>query len=353
MVLAADDVPIPENNFLHALIKHIEVHVNGQLITRVDQNYAYKAFFQRVLNADIPNEKAGWLAMEGFSMPVGDDPVVATDLGVAKRVTPVKESVAFELSGYLFVDLFQCEKTMPPGCDIKLVLHLAERDFYFMDTTLACRLQPSSVKLGVRKITIADSFLNLINEAKLLQPEVLPFTRREINVHQISTGATTYNQENLFRGQLAVRYFIALIEGANYIGSATTSSMWFKGHSVGELSLLLDGQHIGYGPYKLGDGSKHQAYRHLLEIIGAVGDRASNTVITPARFKKGLRIYGFSRAPDLVHGEHSLPTQTGNLTLQITFKKPTTAALNVIVMAEYDSNITIDSHNLVTTNYTV
>lgn len=364
-LVAADDTLFPVNNMLHTIIKHVDVLVNGQLITRASRDYAYKAILMKLTQCEMPEsaltKRGFWL--EGFYPDDAADHHNFTANTTAKeRMALIKRSREFELTGVPAIDLFGSDRALPMKCDLTLRIYLNDAVFYLLDGAAADartadpKLVLSECYMRVRKVAVAPTFCKMIAEQRQTQDMTLNFTRREINVVNIPTGTSQLTRENLFRGTLGVRYFFAMVRATAYAGVVTECPFDFNPFTLSEISLTENGVHMGYGPLKveMATGTNvAEAYRMFLEIIGAVGERPLSCPVTIETYKKGCTIFAFSRAPDLCHGEHQLPTQSGNLALQLNFSAATTHAISLICMAEYDSRIIIDKDNNVVTNYVI
>ena len=54
-------------------------------------------------------------------------------------------------------------------------------------------------------------------------------------------------------------------------------------------------------------GQTLQAYYHLLQILGAVGEKPNRTKISLSAFKAGSTVFAFSRTPELDRADVLLP----------------------------------------------
>lgn len=355
----------PANNLLHSMIRSIDVSINGRLLTRASKDYAYKDMFLKLTQTNMPlgGQNDPQLIMEGFSMDTAGNPAAAENTAIAMRKALIVGSREFELRGNPCIDLFQCDRSLLMGCDINLKIHLNEPSFYMMDNnaTVADRIVPTLTLVGaelkVRRVTVADTFVNAINNSlKEDIDAIYPFTRREMLTLTIPQGTTLFTKENLFRGQLGVRYFFAMVNAAAYQGTIATSPFYFQHFNINEIQLLENGQPIAEGPVKMNFTNKTRvvnAYHLLLESIGAIGDRAMTPPLTLNHFCDGHSIFCFTRSPDLVHGLNHLPNQSGNLTLQMNFSAALPSAIMVVCMAEFDARIQINSEKNIVTNYAV
>ena len=368
--LVAANKIFPANNLLHSMIRHIDLSINGQLVTRAGKDYAYKAMFLKLLQTDMPNggdEEDVQLILEGFAMdPPGGGKTLEGDKktpGGEMRQELIEESRSFELIGTPALDLFQCDRSLLMGCDMAIKIYFNEPKFYLIDNTVADASKLASatvvfeeVELRVRRVQLAPSFVNSILTEVQQRDAIYPFTRREILTFNIPQGSAQVTKENIFRGYLANRFFIAMVNADGYNGSLATNPFCFRDFGLKEISMCENGQYMSHNPLKLDLAEKSRgvvAYRHLLESVGAVGERALSIPITYDHFVKGNTIICFTRSPDLTHGMNQLPPQTASITLQMIFKAATTKAITVVVMAEYDSRIQITKDNNVITDYTI
>ncbi len=362
-VLEATDVVMPVNNLLGALFRNVELSINGQLLTRSTREYPYKdQLLKLTQNFATPNGSSkGQLRMAGFLMDTpGKQDTPATNTSGKLRHAWIAESKSFELRGRPCVDLFDCERAMIPGADMQLKFYLNDPEFYLIDPTATntFKLQLEAVELYVRRITIGDTFVSEIKSNLKTKNAIYPFTRREMISMSIANGDSSFVKENVFRGQLATRYFFVLVNGGAFNGLITKSPFNFQHYGVTEIALYENGQSVSqHLPLKLSittdETISMNAYYMLLESTGAIGDRANVTPIDYEQFVAGNTIFCFTRSPDLCHGEAHSPNQVGNLTLRITFAKATTEAITCICMAEFDSRIQITNEKNIITDYSV
>lgn len=372
--LVADNKIFPANNFLHSMIRHIDVSINGQLVTRAGKDYAYKAMLMKLTQTDMPRAgKDPQLLLEGFAMDKpGKANAIDSDKDAANRAEPggvaraelIAASREFELVGTPCIDLFQTDRSLLMGCDIALKIYFNEPKFYLIDhhATAGNRVAHpvvtlSEVEMRVRRVQVAPSFVNALVTEVQNRDAIYPFTRREILTFNITSGTTNVVKENLFRGYLANRFFVAMVASDAYNGSIGTNPFYFEHGGLKEISLTENGQYMGCNPLKLELGADKvrgvTAYRYLLEAIGGIGERALSCPITYGHFNDGSTVLCFTRSPDLTHGMNHLPPQTACITLQMLFSAATTVNYTVIVMAEYDSRIQITKDNNVITDYAI
>ena len=353
------------NNFLGSLFRHVDLSLNGQLLTRASREYAYKDYLCKLLYYQMPkggkegtqNDCIGWYP---------DKPSYASTAGTNNTGWVVREAwigagKSFELRGPVGLDLFNSDRLLFPGVDMNIKFHFNNAKFFGMNPTTAgepFKLEISRMELIVRRVTIGDSFINQLQKTIQEKDAIYPFTRREIASFSLAKGETSAIKENIFRGQLATRYFVALVDSAAFNGTSWENNPYeFKHFNLSEVAVLENDQCIAGQPLQMsfinGKETYLKAYYQLLESIGGVGERALIPQITKEAWAANCCIFAFTRAPDLCHGDAALPTQIGNVTLRLNFSSALTNSVTAIVMAEFDSRIQINQDKNIITDYAV
>ncbi|NNK28385.1 MAG: hypothetical protein HKP06_09110 [Flavobacteriaceae bacterium] len=358
-----EDKLSPCNNLLASLFRNVELCINGQLLTRSTREYPYREYIKRITQYDTPTGASikGVDTMSGFLMDEAGKFDDDTAPPVVERKTWIAGSKTCELRGRPCLDFFDNDRCLLPGSDIQLKFYLNDPAFYLLykkdENPPGYKIILNAAELIVRRITIADSFLNEINSKIKSADAIYPITRRETVAISIPKGSTSFIKENLFRGQLAVRYFFALIDAKAYTGDYTKSPYNFQHFNLREIGLFENGQSVGNNqPLKcdFGEGNKiYNVYYNLLESIGAIGERALACPIGLNEFKNGCTLFCFTRSPDLCHGETHLPYNVGNLTLQLTFDNALTTDIIVLCLGEFDNTVRINGEKNIITDYAV
>lgn len=364
-LLGENDKPAIVNNILDSLLHHVDVSINGNLITRASNDHAYKAYLQKITQVDMPRggKSSSQFALDGFHMDApGQQNDVAND-GPKQRFSLIEKSKEFELIGMPSIDFFQTDRSLHPETDLNLKFYLSDPAFLFSDAraanalTAAPTLVLSEMELHVRRVQISPTIALDIKSGLQKNDAIYPYTRREMLTFGISTGTSSVVKENLFRGHRATRFFIAMVDSEAYVGAIGKSPFCFEHFNLSSISLSENGNNMCCPPIRLSfkdDNKRHAwAYRLFLEQIGAVGERALATPVSLEHWLNGSTIFVFSASPDLSHGMAHLPQQSANMTLSMTFAEKTTKNVTVIIMAEYDSRIQITGQKNVITDYAI
>ena len=274
----------------------------------------------------------------------------------------ISESKRFEVRGPLSVDFFQSMRLLVTKADISLKVFFNEPKFFLHADTNDndYKMVLEEAILYVRKVRVTPSIANSIDQKLNNEPALYPFIRREINSYNIPVGFSTFKQENIFRGQLANRYLIFLVDAGAANGDYEKNPFEFKHNGLTQVALFENGQNIAGDPIEL-DMTNNQtmnAYYQLLESIGSIGERAAYPPITYAEFLSHSTVFCFTRSPDLSHGEDEvvLPKRSGNVTLKLTFKENTTAALTCYIIGEFFAEVRLSGsgkEKAITTDFPV
>lgn len=160
----------PVNNILHSLFTEIDLSLNVKIITPGTDTYPYKAYFEKLLSYELRTlrtqmkacslwvkDTAGHMndlkyaaatqAKNTFDVADDEVNIDATQLaltypnesqndGLRERHKAINDSKKIVLMDRLHIDLFQQEKFLPNGVDIRLRFIRAKPQFYIMTAAL-------------------------------------------------------------------------------------------------------------------------------------------------------------------------------------------------------------------------
>lgn len=156
----------------------IDVSLNGKVISTGTDTYPYKAYLEKLLSykprtlttqmkacsllekdtaehMEDPNYAAAEL--EEIEIDAADlvlsYPAGSGNVGLSKRHKAVDGSKKNILMDRLYIDLFQQDKFLPNGVDLRLIFNRAKSDFYMMTVALSSgKVKIENMLLWVRKI---------------------------------------------------------------------------------------------------------------------------------------------------------------------------------------------------------
>ena len=397
----------PVNNFLHSLIKQVDVYLNGKQVTPAMGTYAYRSYIETLLNYDVsaknsqlssalyfkdtPGEmdsngsllrtrtitynKAPTGSNSSFTFESGAskgykdgrnsnfdfDDDISTDIvspgtgnqGFAKRHEFIKDSKTFVLSGPIFSDVFMGDRLLLNMLDLKVVLNRSSNAFCLMDTNTGSNKVNSKVKLTdvvlkIRKVKVDQSVSDATELILKQTPALYPIRRVECKALSIPSGLPSVRKDNVFSGIIPKSFVFGLVDANSYSGENNKNPYNFHHFKVKTITLSVNGEEIPFKQLVLDYTSATakdfiQAYTTL---FSGTGKMYANTGldITREDYAGGYALYAFDLTPDMCNTtDYFNAVQRGSLSVDITFDEQTTVPINMVCYGDFENIICIDS----------
>nr|XP_034319559.1 uncharacterized protein F54H12.2-like [Crassostrea gigas] len=340
-------ISTPVNNIIHFLFSEIDLTLNGKIITPGTDTYPYKAYLEKLLSyrpetldsqmfacslwekdtagkMDDCNIAAAALGKTQFDVASNKITITAANMalaypagseneGLRKRHNVIENSKKITLIDRLYLDIFQQDKFIPNGVDIRLRLNRTKSDFYMM--TLAG--STGKIKL-----------LNVL----LWEPN--------------PKSATIF-----FKGKMPKRIVLGLIP--NDAPNGTSTNFNFKNCKVKRLDVTINGETISTRPYEP-DFENDLYLRSYLSLYQGLGKFGADWApgITYDEYKDGYTLWciDFTKDQEAQLDKFHL-IETGNLRIEIQFAENTAETLNCLVYAEFDNVLEINKQREVSTDF--
>ncbi|XP_043476692.1 uncharacterized protein F54H12.2-like [Leptopilina heterotoma] len=346
----------PVNNLLHSMFNQIDVYFNQKLVSPPNNAYAYRAYIETLLNYNNvaktthltsslwSNDTAG--KMEEF----GDE-----NKGLVERRKYLSDSRIIDMVGHLHCDVFNQDKFLLNGVELRLRLVRSKDAFCLIDPTGVSPLHIEEASLLVRRAKISPGVL--IGHAKTLSSGTAkyPITRVEVKALSLHAGIHSETFDNVILGQLPKRIIIGFVDNTAFNGSRNKNPFNFKHYQINHFSLYVDGMQIPSKPL-LTDFSKDklyvEAYQTLFTGTGIHFLNEGNN-INRFDYANGYCLFAFDLTPDLsAHCfSHWNLIKHGALRIELRFEEMLQETINCIVYAEYDNVLKIDASRQVITDF--
>ena len=266
------------NNPLHSLIKQLSIRLNGTLITEQSDTYAYRAYIESLLNYDKSAKETFLTSALFYKDTAGNmdaaSPITAgaaRNLGLYKRSRYTVTSNEVGLIGTPFSDIFQTDRFLVPGVEVKIKINLHSNEFVLMSSVGTEKIEIVSTKLRVRQVNVTPSVDLQIGHNNSL----VKYPLRSITTHlkTLTRGVLTESFSNIFNsGLIPERIIIGLITNKAYNGDYTLNPFNFGLFSLSEIKLTVNSAEIpetaidlsgsgkikGYNTLFTGDGTMHR-----------------------------------------------------------------------------------------------
>ena len=355
----------PTNLFLHSLLSKVDVSLNERLISSSTNTYAYRAMLETLLNYGDEAKKSQ-LTMSLFYKdtpgkmdtvnPLAEDD--DANLGLKARFAFTKSSNIVDMMGAIHSDVFFQElRLLLNGVNLRIKLNRAKNSFCLLSsaTTPNFKVSITEAILYVRKVKVASS-ITLGHAAALRHTTAkYPLRRVDCKVLTIPRGFSSFNPDNIFLGRIPKRIVFGLVDTEAFNGSYTTNPFNFKHYNLSQVGVYVDGEQIPRKPLTLkfdADGGQNfmAGFQTLFSGIGKLSQDAGNQ-IARGDYGSGHTLFCFDLTPDQCSGDHFQLIKQGNLRVELHFAELLLKTVNLIIYAESESLIEIDSNGNVLYDY--
>ena len=163
-------------------------------------------------------------------------------------------------------------------------------------------------------------------------------------VFTVPRGQQSQHIDNAFLGEIPKCIAICMMDNDSYNGNYKKNLFNFKHYNLTQIGISVNGEEVPFKPLKLNFDEKLfvTAYNTLFSGTGKL-HRNSGSIIKREDYSEGYTIIVADLTPFEVGDNFDLKKE-GTLSIDLVFKSPLAATINVLVYAEYDNVIEIDSN---------
>ena len=350
--MAKGDKLFPINNLLHSMFKDVECQVNNQVINQNNSCYPYLSYIVTLLSysddyLDTQGFTFGWEKDEAKKFDTVD---VADDSPrQARHMTFINGSDVYHtrtLIGRFVGELFQQERLMVHGADLRLVLRRTGHDFVLMgESANKQQLVILKALLHVDFVKIDDTLLIKHYNMHQKKNMIIPITRKLIKTYNITKGTYSETISSLFnQGILPKRMVLAMTTNQAFNGIYNKNCFNFQHFGLTELRVNYGGKDFPNKPFKpdFANQDYTKSYMSLFQGTDKL-DKDVHLPITYEEYPEGFTVFCFDFTPDISSSDNVKQLQkTGNITIDLRFSSALTQTVTLIAYAEYDNKIEID-----------
>ncbi|XP_061180826.1 uncharacterized protein F54H12.2-like [Saccostrea echinata] len=379
----------PVNNILHSLFTEIDVNVNGKIITPGTDTYPYKAYLEKLLSYKPrtlatqmkacslwEKDTAGHMDERGLAALDVDAnqtfnvsnantvtinkpiipayPANSKNEGYRKRHEAIDASKKITLLDRLHLDLFQQDRFLPNGVDVRLRFNRARPDFYMMTAQANTgKVKILSMVLWVRKVKPSPTLMNHINQTLNTHRAKYPLRRVEVKSFTIPTGTQSKITDHLFQGQMPKRLILGFVENAAFNGDKTKNPFNFQNFGIKKLDVSINGETMMTRCFEpnFNEDLYLRSYLSMYQALGKLGEDWAPD-ITLEEYKNGYTLWGWDFTKDQeAQSDKFHLIETGNLRVEVQFTNNTATTLNCVVYAEFDNLLEINKQREVSIDY--
>ena len=348
------------NNTLHSLFSHVELFLNGKLISSSNNNYHHAAFVETELTTD-PMSKETWARCQGYKYRPNKKKNVEIKDGMMRNFSDLGKCT-LHLYGAPRVDFLDCERLLLPGVTLHLRFYRSPNQCALetltdLDAGAAKTLDQNTpvvvierASLFVNKIVLSETVKLSIERALTKSCAVYPYIESTTKSFIIQSGQNCFVKENIFGTEPIRRITLCMVRNRFFRG-ATTASTPFRYEKFDLQRVeLLRGNGLPIAGTPLDTASNTRLYYNT---ISALGFERSGNGITLDDYEENhfFLVFDLTSTREASKSLTLFPELTGaGLTLKLTFCKALPEAVELFLIGERFSQVFIDSSRNISKN---
>ena len=348
------------NNTLHSLFSHVELFLNENVISSSNNNYHHSAFVGTELSTDTTS-KDTWAHCQGYRYRGDKTKNAAIKTEIVESF--VKEGkCSLQLYGAPHIDFLECERLLLPGVTLHLRFyrsanHCAMETLTTLNAVDAKALDQNppivvieKASLFVNKIVLSDAVKVSIERALTKSKAVYPYIENLSKSFIIQAGQNCFVKENIFGTEPIRRLTLCMVRNRYFRGTTLASTPFrYEKFNLQRVELQRgNGLPIAGTPIDTTNSS-----RLYYNVITALGFERSGNGITLAEYEDNhfFLVFDLTSTREASKSLTLFPELTGaGLTLKLTFATALTEAVELFLIGERFSHITIDANRNILKN---
>lgn len=361
---AAENTKVgPVNNFLHSMFNQVDVFLNQKLVSPPNNAYPYRAYIETLLNYSPATKESLLTANLWYDDTPGNFEAAAnavqnTNQGLKNRQFFTQNGATFDMIGHLHCDIFNQDKMLINGVEMRVRLVRSKDAFCLMDASDdgKFKVQIKEASLIIRRVKISPSVLLAHANALAKTTAKYPLTRVELKSFTMHMGVIGDTLDNVILGQLPKRIIVGFVDNRAFNGSRALNPFNFQHFRINFLSLYVDGSQIPCKPLQPRFTGNNKLYVDAFHtLFSGTGIHFLNEGIGIDRlnYRRGHFLTAFDLTPDLsAHcASHWNLVRSGSIRIEVRFEEALTNTVNCVVFAEYDNVLEIDSNRQIVADF--
>lgn len=352
------------NYSLNTIFDQLSIYVGGTLVSQSSNTYHYLSFIEKLINS-TPNNIKTILRTSNYVSPFGNKDYDFD--GIDEQLASItNKSKVFTLYGRPHGSLFNSDKLLMNGLNLRLIFNRASPQFYCMGRSAdpggvikatTPKLNLLDISIFARKVKVNSDVLLAHNRALTISKAIYPIKRTVVKVLNMPSGQSTFMLDNVFIGQMPSKIVFGLVTNNAFSGSYLLNPFAFKNFGLNYICAHQNGETVPKNPYEPDFRGNFMNYeREYYDFFLNIG--ADKTSIQPAidylNYSKGQCLYCFNFNSDLESinsDEYINIPKSGFLNIELKFRSNLTEALKAICFAQFDNTIEIDENRNVFIDY--
>ena len=364
------------NNLAHPIIKQIDLRLNGTLISPQSDTYHYKAYLETLMNLNREDGKTVWRPQGGFNsvdFPPQwtanntDSTTLTMITGFCQPTTkqlwlcprPKRPSIWVELVTVWCFNLTwkrftRTGEIVVPGVEIKMKFHSNRLNLFLNGLALAGRSLEEDLKLQFHlcQLRLNEDVYKSISARKTKHPRDGQLPHGEIRTFNMAGTMTRFDIPNLFQNRIPDRMIVGLLDSRGFNGDVTRDPCCFQKFGLRAIRQMVKGEEYPYETLQINqtNGARDAlGYFRYLQASRAWYTKQGN-MVQQEDWGQGRNCTLFM-SDNVANGRADNktlnPKQAGELQLILEFRAAPNINITVLVYAEFENMLEIDSNGAV------
>lgn len=350
------------------LFRSFKVTLNGTLISGQSGQYAYKAFFDTILNNDREDGKT-LLSSEGWynGLDPPDGALTANQLDIthadfAALSAGEKEVMLNMRTEYVRIrekertyifrpynELFYLSKLLPPGVAINIQISLNSPTFYFLEYRgnegVSLTSGNFNAELVLCHVTPMVYLTRSLTQKMMKTNTTFPTVRSEIRSYPLANTTRNFTIDNPFSGRIPNLLIVGMVRADAYNGTNNRHPFLFQKFNLTYCKQFIKGEEYPYSTLMLtrDDTSDVAGYDRFMEATGCKRKRKVN-MVQPSEWGhgKGCSLIAFDNTANGERNSRVLnPRLSGSHRLEFLFSANQGANITIILYAEFENILNV------------
>jgi hypothetical protein len=352
----ADDEVNFINQPISSVFQDVFLKIGNTQVEGGQHVYPYNAYLSSLLQFH-PSAKKTHMQAWGWNEDTPNKFDDATDNeGLKLRREETDKGKVWELMGPLFLDLTRQSRYLLPLTDIHLKLLPAKTEFVLQATGKKLKYDYRIEKcvLYARRIHVMDTVISGHNKGLEKYNAKYFVNHIDISTFSITKGISSYIKDGVFTSQVPKMVVVGLLEHDAFNGNIKKSPFNFQHFNLNKIGLFRDGEMVPAQRFTPDYDNNFfmAAYNNTMQTLNYFNTDDSNGM-TIEHFLSGYNLYAFDLTPDACNqGPHRHLIKNGSLRLELSFSKPLSGAVTVMMFAVIDAKIEITKMRDLIMSYT-
>ena len=363
------------NNMAHSIIKYLSVRLNGTLISPQTDTYAYKAYFETLLNynrdeGDTILSPQGWF--NALDLPARLEANTGADTlktgshtagQTANRTT--LETATGDYVGkekwMVFkphLEVFHTGKVLVPQTEVKLQFFFNDPDFWTYGRTQlatvannkAIRLNPEDIEIRfmVCQLRLNSNMFKTLAVQRAATPYAeYPVVRSEIRTYTFQGTSDSWEENNIFQNRIPDRMVVGLLDAKAFNGDRDYYPYAFQKFGLETIKQIVRGEEYPYETLELSGTNSTRDPLGFFRFVLASGAR-KKSVPTVLKYSdwghnKNCTLFMFDNVASGDADSADLnPRQSGDLQIKIKFNTAPRKVITVMIYGEFENLLEVD-----------